>query len=119
MLTNFQSAKQREVRRFDTDLRELQAEEKDLVDQGKRNRGEAQNASDAITALDSQQGQLLSKVERMSKDTAAAWKWIQENQGLFEQEVYGPPLISCSIRDGRYTAAIESLMSRSEVLAIT
>jgi hypothetical protein len=55
----------------------------------------------------------------MSKDTATAWRWIQENQGEFEKEVYGPPLISCSIKDPRYIAAIESLMSRSEILAIT
>lgn len=79
----------------------------------------SEKANQELAALDTQQGQQLSKVESMSKDTAKAWKWIQENQGIFEQEVYGPPLISCSIKDPRYTAAIESLMSRSEILAIT
>ena len=114
-----QSAKQRESREFETELRDLQAQEKELRDQGAKNRKQVENTQRAIDALSSQQGQQLSKVESMSKDTATAWKWIQENQGEFEREVFGPPLISCSIKDARYTAAIESLMSRSEILAIT
>ncbi|KIN01513.1 hypothetical protein OIDMADRAFT_104060 [Oidiodendron maius Zn] len=113
------SAKQREARGYETELGELQVQEKELREQGKKNRELSEKANQELAALDTQQGQQLSKVESMSKDTAKAWKWIQENQGIFEQEVYGPPLISCSIKDPRYTAAIESLMSRSEILAIT
>ena len=119
LLTIVQSAKQRESREFETELRDLQAQETELRDQGSRNRAQVADAKRAIAALSSQQGQQLSKVESMSKDTATAWKWIQENQGQFEREVFGPPLISCSIKDARYTAAIESLMSRSEILTIT
>ena len=116
---DFQGAKQREARGYETELGELQVQEKELREQGKKNREMSEKANQELAALDTQQGQQLSKVESMSKDTAKAWKWIQENQGIFEQEVYGPPLISCSIKDPRYTAAIESLMSRSEILAIT
>jgi hypothetical protein len=119
MLTSVQSAKQREARGFETELRELVAQQKELIEQGKQNRKEVEEADKAIANLDTQQGKLLSKVEASSKDTATAWKWIQENQGEFECEVFGPPLISCSIKDERYTAVIETLMSRSEFLAIT
>lgn len=100
-------------------MRELKSQYRELVEQGKRNREEFATVTQQLGDLDSQQGQQLSKVESMSKDTATAWKWIQENQGLFEREIYGPPLISCSIKDVRYTAVIESLLSRSETLAIT
>ena len=116
---DFQSAKQREARGYETELGELQIQEKELREKGKENRAKSENASRELAALDTQQGQQLSKVESMSKDTATAWKWIQENQGIFEQEIYGPPLISCAIKDPRYIAAIESLMGRSEILAIT
>lgn len=100
-------------------MRELQVEEKELIDRGKKNRQETEATKQKLAALDSQEGQQLSRVEQMSRDTATAWKWIQEHQGDFEQEVYAPPLISCSIKDPRYTAAIESLMTKSEILAIT
>jgi chromosome segregation ATPase len=116
---NIQSAKQREGRSLEAELRELRIQEKDLVDRGRKARGEIQAAEQELAALDSQEGQQLSKVENLSRDTAAAWKWIQENQGNFEQEVYGPPLISCSIKDPRYTSAIESLVNKTDILTIT
>ena len=61
----------------------------------------------------------MQKVDYVSPETAKAWKWIQENQDEFEQEVYGPPLISCSVKDPRYTDIIESIMSKSDFMAIT
>jgi hypothetical protein len=61
----------------------------------------------------------MSKLERISKDTAKAWKWVQENLESFEKEVYGPPMITCSITDPRYVDAVESLLRRNDFLTIT
>jgi len=61
----------------------------------------------------------MNKIETMSRDTAKAWKWIQDHQGDFEQEVYGPPLITCSIKDPKYTDAVESMFQRNDILSIT
>ena len=61
----------------------------------------------------------MHKVRDVSSETAKAWKWIQENQGEFEQEVYGPPLISCSVKDPRYTDIIESLLTKNDFMTIT
>ncbi len=61
----------------------------------------------------------MSKLERVSKDTAKAWKWVQDNLGSFEKEVYGPPMITCSIKDPRYVDAVETLLRDNEFLVIT
>jgi hypothetical protein len=61
----------------------------------------------------------MNKIGAMSRDTAKAWKWVQDHQGDFEQEVYGPPMISCSIKDPKYTDSIESMFQRNDILAIT
>jgi len=55
----------------------------------------------------------------MSPDTAEAWKWIQAHPDEFEQEVYGPAMISCAIRHPKYAAAVESTLDRRAFLAIT
>lgn len=61
----------------------------------------------------------MSKLEKTSKETATAWKWVQENMGNFEKEVYGPPIISCSIKDQRYTDLVEATFQKNDFLAIT
>jgi predicted nucleic acid-binding Zn-ribbon protein len=61
----------------------------------------------------------MSKVERVSRETAKAWKWVQENLDSFEKEVYGPPMVTCSIKDPRYVDAVESLLRQNDFLAIT
>lgn len=61
----------------------------------------------------------MSKLEKTSKETASAWKWVQENMDNFEKEVYGPPIVSCSIKDQRYTDPVEAIFQRNDFLAIT
>jgi hypothetical protein len=100
-------------------MRELGAQDKDLKNRGGANRNELEAAEIELTEFDSQEGQQMSRVESVSRDTAKAWKWVQDHQDDFEREVYGPPMISCSIKDARYTDAIESIFSRNDFLAIT
>ncbi len=72
-----------------------------------------------LASLDTQEGQQMNKLERLSKDTASAWMWVQDNRDKLEKEVYAPALISCSIKDPRYTNAVESLINRNDFLCIT
>ena len=104
---------------MEIEVRELQAQETELTDRGKIMRHEEFAIEQELVGLDSQEGQLLSKVQALSEDTAKAWKWVQDNRESFEQEVYGPPIISCSIKDPKYVAAIEVLLGKSDILAIT
>ena len=52
-------------------------------------------------------------------EVARGWEWIQENQGEFEQEVFGPPMVTCSVKDERYSDQIQSLMQRDDFICFT
>ncbi|CAE7024574.1 hypothetical protein CFE70_003482 [Pyrenophora teres f. teres 0-1] len=73
------------------------------------------------TELSTQGGKQANLLKRVSSDTATAWAWIQENRdslGL-KGEVYGPPILTCSIPDARYAQAVESQLRKGDVVAIT
>jgi hypothetical protein len=76
-------------------------------------------AMQELASFATQEGQQLNKLEQISKDTARAWKWVQDNRDQFEHEVYGPPMISCSVKDSRYTNVLESFLKKNDFLAIT
>jgi hypothetical protein len=61
----------------------------------------------------------MNNLAHKSANTAKAWKWVQEHLEEFEKEVYGPPMISCSIKDPRYATAVESMLQRNDFLTIT
>ena len=44
---------------------------------------------------------------------------MQEHQNEFEKEVYGPPIVSCSIKDPKYADLVETLLQQNDFLAIT
>jgi hypothetical protein len=87
--------------------------------QGRAIRSEKEEAEQHLAAFDTQEGQQLSKLERTSRDTATAWKWVQDNMETFEKPVYGPPIVSCSLKDQRYADVVEAALSRADFLTIT
>ena len=100
-------------------MRDLTARNKELTDMGRANRREHDSAAQELAAFDTQEGQQMNKLEIASKETAVAWKWVQENMESFEKEVYGPPIVSCSIKDQRYTDVVEAPLRFNDFLAIT
>jgi len=96
-----------------------QERERELNARGKTLRDKIQDHEKEIGALDSQEGKQMTKVQALSADAATAWKWIQEHQDEFEQEVYGPALVTCSIKDAKYTAVVEACLGKSDLLAFT
>lgn len=86
---------------------------------GQTTAGNIRDAEIEIEALNSKKGKDLSKLQASSRDTAAAWKWIQENQDKFKDEVFGPPAVTCSVKDPRYAAVVESLFQANTMMAIT
>ena len=69
--------------------------------------------------LESQAGQQNRKLGQASRDSAAAWQWIQAHQDEFEKHVYGPPIVECSIKDPRYVDLIESIMGKADFICFT
>jgi len=71
--------------------------------------------------LDTQSGKQASVLQRLSSDTAKAWAWFQENKSTLtlKGEVYGPPILECSVKDLRYADVVESQMRKGDFIAIT
>lgn len=58
-------------------------------------------------------------MKRNFPEVATAWEWVQENQDKFEKEVFGPPMISCSVKDERYSDQIQSLLQMDDFTCFT
>jgi chromosome segregation ATPase len=100
-------------------MAELKVQNDENLIAGKAMKQSVDEAERELAAFDTQEGQQMSKLEKASKDTATAWKWVQENLESFEKEVYGPPMITCSVKDPRYANAVESLLRPNDFLVIT
>lgn len=72
-----------------------------------------------LQSLDTQEGQQLNFMKRHYPDLAAGWEWIQQHQSEFEQEVFGPPLMSCSVKDERYSDQVQSLLREDDFTCFT
>ncbi|KAF5865264.1 Structural maintenance of chromosomes protein 5 [Aspergillus alliaceus] len=69
--------------------------------------------------LESQAGRQEEKLKAISLDSYKAYEWIQRNQHKFEKEVFGPPIVTCSVKDPRYADAIESLLQKTDFTTFT
>ncbi|CAG8961026.1 hypothetical protein HYFRA_00002566 [Hymenoscyphus fraxineus] len=112
-------SKEREIRAAKAEETELAEKDRILQVQGRENRNQLTTKGQELADLDTQDGKKLSKLDQMSPETGRAWRWIQNHKLEFEKEVYGPPLISCSIKDPRYTDVIESFLRKNDFLTIT
>ncbi|KAH7628743.1 putative SMC5 protein [Sordaria sp. MPI-SDFR-AT-0083] len=109
------------VRDKDQELAELNEKWATVKIQGKENQKTVRTAQAKIDALDSHQGQLLSYLQQINRDAAQAWEWLQEpeNQKLFEKEVFGPPMLTCSVKEPRYSDLIQAFLQDSDFLCFT
>ena len=71
--------------------------------------------------LDTQSGKQTSLLQKISPETAKAWEWFEEHRAQLplKGEVYGPPLLKCSLTDPKYADAVESQMRLGDAVAIT
>ncbi|KAH6618909.1 P-loop containing nucleoside triphosphate hydrolase protein [Boeremia exigua] len=71
--------------------------------------------------LDTQSGKQISLLQKVSPDTAKAWEWFEANKAQLplKGEVYGPPILTCSLTDPKYADALESQIRFGDVVAIT
>ena len=111
--------KERTLEGCENDSREVQKKQKEITEQGRDRTQRIEQAKMNLGQLDSQAGKQSMKLEKSSPDTYKAWKWVQENQGEFEQRVFGPPIVECSIKDPRYVDHIEALFQRGLLLSFT
>jgi hypothetical protein len=106
--------------------REKEREAGDVVEevnrirlQGGENREQLARLQTNLHELESQQGQLLNQLRRIDPDVAKGWEWLEDNQDSFEQEVFGPPMLTCSVKDKRYTDLVQSILQAGDFLCFT
>lgn len=102
-------------------LVECEAAYKSLQQRGGNYGQEWKTARDQRAALDTQSGKQAHVLASISRDTAKAWDWFQKHKEelSLKGEVYGPPILECSIRDPRYADAVESQLRKGDLVAIT
>ncbi|KAK4177026.1 putative structural maintenance of chromosomes protein [Triangularia setosa] len=115
-----------QIRELDHQKREKQQKFMDLGQQREAIRTEGTGLKQQKTALlqeledlDSQEGQLLNRLKKVNPDVAAGWAWLKDNQAEFEKEVFGPPMLTCSVKDGRYSDLVQSMLQDSDFFCFT
>ena len=121
---------------FETQLSEIRSEKatldrkdtesratlKDIREDVLSIRNDLERKKKARAELDTQAGQQENLLKKLSPHTFEGWQWLEKNKhtlGLRE-DVYAPPLLSCSVPDCKYAAAVESfLRPRAELVTIT
>ncbi|KAK4155132.1 SMC5-like protein [Chaetomidium leptoderma] len=93
------------------------------INQMRTRAGEIRNQEarlrNGLQELESQQGQLLTQLRRIDPDVAKGWEWLQVNQDGFDKEVFGPPMLTCSVKDKRYTDLVQSILQQGDFLCFT
>jgi hypothetical protein len=87
-----------------------------LKSRGAEKKQERDNLRAELAALQTKDGKLLARLKGFNVDVATGWQWIQDNQDKFEKEVFGPPMLSCSIKDARYSDHVQALLRPDDML---
>ena len=103
----------------ETQVKAFKRQQEALTEQGRQRSKDIQEAEVSLARLDSQVGRQNVTLERQCYDTAKLWQWVQQNQDKFEQHVFGPPIVECSVKDAKYVDLIEALFQRNLFLSFT
>ncbi|QIX01196.1 hypothetical protein AMS68_006713 [Peltaster fructicola] len=120
------AALNQEIRELQRQILGFDDKESELLDLKRDLKGQIQQREHSIGLkqkerehMASQVGQQASKLGSVSNDTAKAWNWIQQNKQSFQGEVYGPPMITCTIKNKRCIAAVETVLGKQALLSFT
>ncbi|KAL2003544.1 hypothetical protein VTN02DRAFT_3434 [Thermoascus thermophilus] len=111
--------KRREIREIETQAKNIKDARRPLFEDIRDKKERIQQAERQLKNLESQTGQQEAKLKQVSQDSWRAYQWILNNQDKFEKEVFGPPIVTCSIKDPKYADAVESLFQRTDFTAFT
>lgn len=111
--------KTRLAREVEEKIRELQGRGESLATQIKQRHQIIEERNKEKEGLRSQAGQQASKLKRASNDAARVWDWIQRNKTAFQSDVYGPPIVECTLKSPRHAAAVESMIPDGDKMSFT
>lgn len=72
-----------------------------------------------MDSFDTQEGQKMNFMKKHFPELAAGWEWIEAHKDEFEKEVFGPPMISCAVKDERYSDQVQSLLQNDDFTCFT
>ncbi|OAA62506.1 structural maintenance of chromosome complex subunit [Niveomyces insectorum RCEF 264] len=114
------------IREKEHQRREIEAEKREIHDnleririQGARLQEEKQQFEKEIAVLDSRRGQQLSLLKRIAPEVARGWQWLDANKDKFSKEIFGPPMVTCAVKDRRYSNLVQSLLQNDDFLCFT
>ena len=70
-------------------------------------------------SLNTREGQQVIALRKLDADAAKAWEWLQEHKDEFEKEVFGPPLLTCSVKDERFSDHIQAMLQKRDLVCFT
>ncbi|KAK8125654.1 structural maintenance of chromosome (SMC), partial [Apiospora kogelbergensis] len=109
-------AKEHTQRDIAEEKRQATTHKDDIQRQGRAIMDEEKKLKQDIEHLDSQEGQLVSQLRKLDHHVARGWEWLQDHRDEFEEEVFGPPMLNCSLKDKRYSDLVQSMLGRSDFL---
>ncbi|CRK23425.1 hypothetical protein BN1708_003694 [Verticillium longisporum] len=112
-------AQEHSIRELEAEDRQIQTRIRDVQERGRRVRDEQNTLARDLSDLDTQEGQQLKVLEKHFPDVAAAWKWLRENGEEFQQEVFGPPMLCCNVKDKRYSDHIQAMLQLDDFMCFT
>ncbi|KAK0257782.1 Structural maintenance of chromosomes protein 5 [Friedmanniomyces endolithicus] len=111
--------KTREIRAIDDRIQEISQEKGSLGQRIRQREQIIERAESEKASLNTQAGQQSNKLRLASHNSHVAWEWIQRNGNRFQGEIYGPPIVSCSVNDPHNAAAVEAILGMGEMSAFT
>ncbi|KAI9044953.1 DNA repair ATPase SMC5 [Aspergillus affinis] len=112
-------AKRRQARELEEQAEQIKETRRPLFEKFNRKKDDLHQTEQQLKGLDSQSGRQEAKLKQVSPDSFRAYKWLQDKQDKFEKQVFGPPIVECSITDPKYADALESLLQKTDFTAFT
>ncbi|KHN98811.1 structural maintenance of chromosomes 5 smc5 [Metarhizium album ARSEF 1941] len=112
-------AEEHKMREMESEHRQISSDRDATKEHAKRLNVDISTIKAELDAFDTQQGQQISFMRKYFPEASTGWEWIKEHQGEFEKEVFGPPMISCSVKDERYTDQIQALLQIDDLVCFT
>lgn len=114
-----QRAQEHVLRDVEAEQRQITTQISTIKEQGNLKINEMQKIQADQESFDTQLGQQMNFMRKHFPELAEGWEWVQEHQADFEKPVFGPPMISCSVKDERYSDQIQALLMNDDLACFT
>jgi chromosome segregation ATPase len=69
--------------------------------------------------LNTKSGKQLQRLSKVSEHSYQALQIIEDNKDKFDQEVFGPPVVTCSLKLAQLGPAVETALQNNDIMAFT